>query len=391
MRKVAIVSFAQSRHIARYQGNEIELLLPVVQQAVRDSGLARSEIGITTASSNDFLAGQAFAFVRALDAIGAYPVIDDSHLDMDGAWAMYEAWVRLQVGDVDSALVYALGKTSSGKLHEIRPLELDPYYLAPLMPDPDSMAALQACRVLETGMCSEQQLAAITARNLRSAANNDCSLRKDANAKVEQLLQANYYRHPLRGLDCPPVTDGAAALVLATEELALRCCPNPVWIKGIDHRIEPHSLGIRELSDSRSTKIAAHHLGLQPDLIDIAELHTQYPHEEVILKQALGLPERTLINLSGGPQTANPLMATGLIRIGEVVQAIRKGKGKQGLAHATAGPCLQQNLLAWLEGMLWQNDAPLWELVKANMPKSDIAAWPNWCGKQQTAHWWMLS
>ena len=63
---------------------------------------------------------------------------------MDGAFALYEAWLRLQVGDIDSALVVALGRASTGRLAEITPLSLDPYYVAPLSPDPHSLAALQA-------------------------------------------------------------------------------------------------------------------------------------------------------------------------------------------------------------------------------------------------------
>ena len=68
---------------------------------------------------------------------------------MDGAWALYEAWVRLQHGDVDSALVYAVGKSSMGDLKDVLCLQLDPYVLAPLWPDPISLAALQARAYLE--------------------------------------------------------------------------------------------------------------------------------------------------------------------------------------------------------------------------------------------------
>jgi len=51
----------------------------------------------------------------------------------------------------------------------------------------------------------------------------------------------------------------------------------------------------------------------------------------------------------GGALCANPLMATGLIRFGEVAARIHRGEAGRGLAHATSGPCLQQNLVAVLE------------------------------------------
>jgi hypothetical protein len=60
---------------------------------------------------------------------------------MDGAWALYEAWVRLQHGDVDSALVYSFGKSSLGDVHDVLALQLDPYYMTPLWPDTISLAA----------------------------------------------------------------------------------------------------------------------------------------------------------------------------------------------------------------------------------------------------------
>ena len=53
---------------------------------------------------------------------------------MDAAWALYEAWVKLQYGEIDTALVYGFGKSSQGDVREIMTLQLDPYYLAPLGP-----------------------------------------------------------------------------------------------------------------------------------------------------------------------------------------------------------------------------------------------------------------
>src|SRR5262245_62406003 len=110
------------------------MLMPVLQEAVRRSGLRKDEIGITVSGSCDSLAGQPFSFVSALDAVGAWPPIVESHVEMDGAWALYEAWVKLQTGDADTALVYGFGKSSMGDLPDVLTLQLDPYCLAPLWP-----------------------------------------------------------------------------------------------------------------------------------------------------------------------------------------------------------------------------------------------------------------
>jgi len=97
MRDVGIVSFAQSNALREVR-NEVEILLPVVKEAVKQSGLARTDIDFTCSGSSDFLQGQPFAFVMALDGVGAWPPIKESHVEMDGAWALYEAWVRMQCG-----------------------------------------------------------------------------------------------------------------------------------------------------------------------------------------------------------------------------------------------------------------------------------------------------
>ena len=85
--------------------------------------------------------------------------------------------------------------------------------------------------------------------------------------------------------------------------------------------------------------------------IEIAELHAQFSHEELILAEALGLNGDTAINPSGGPLASNPVMSAGLIRIGEVAPPHHGRRGvHRGVAHATSGPCLQQNLVCVLEG-----------------------------------------
>ena len=64
---------------------------------------------------------------------------------------------------------------------------------------------------------------------------------------------------------------------------------------------------------------------------------------------ALGLGDSTVVNPSGGALAANPVMGAGLIRFGEVANRIMDGSVNRGVAHATLGHLLQQNLVAVLE------------------------------------------
>lgn len=348
MREVAVVSFAQ--HTARREEtrNEVEILLPVLREALEPTGLKTQDMGFTVSGSSDYLAGQAFAFVSALDAVGPWPPIAESHVEMDGAFALYEAWVRLQHGDIDTALVYSFGKSSPGDLPRVLSLQLDPYLTGPLWPDAVSMAGLQARALLDSGRASEKDLARVVARSRRNAQGNPHA---QLSGEVDEaaLLDEPLWADPLRRHDCPPVSDGAAVVVLAAGDRARELTDSPVWIRGIDHRIEVQALGSRELTTSSSTRLAGVKAGTTGPF-DVAELHAPFSHQELILADALGLDEsKTSINPSGGALASNPMMVAGLARIGEAASRLAAGEGHRAVAHATSGPCLQQNLVCVLE------------------------------------------
>ena len=105
----------------------------------------------------------------------------------------------------------------------------------------------------------------------------------------------------------------------------------------------------RALDDSPSTRIAAVAAGLREAPVEVAELQAAFTHEELLLRRVLELGENVVVNASGGPLASNPIMASGLARIGYAADHIF-GEGRRALAHATSGPCLQQNLICILEG-----------------------------------------
>ncbi|MDX2937423.1 thiolase domain-containing protein [Streptomyces ipomoeae] len=344
-REIAVVAFAQTDHRRTTEElSEVEMLMPVLHEVLERTGLKTSDIDFTCSGSSDYLAGRAFSFTLALDGVGAWPPISESHVEMDGAWALYEAWVKLQTGDADTALVYSYGKSSPGPVRDVLTRQLDPYYVAPLWPDSVALAALQAQALIDKGETDEPSLAAIGARSrMAAAANSHAQLRGS-------VPQGEYVVRPLRTGDCPPIGDGAAAVVLAAGERARELCARPAWIRGIDHRVEAHGIGVRDLTSSPSTRLAAERAGVFERPVDTAELHAPFSSQEVILREALRLDDSVAVNPSGGALAANPVMAAGLLRIGEAAARIHRGESDRALAHATSGPCLQQNLVAVLEG-----------------------------------------
>ncbi len=348
MRDVAVVGFAQ-RQMDAFDGSPtmVELLVPAFAELWEQTGWTKSDIGFFCSGSSDYLAGRSFSFVSAIDAIGTLPPVNESHVEMDPAWALYEAWVKIQTGEVDTALVYGFGKSSAGQLRRVLALQLDPYLTGPLWPDTVSLAALQARAGLDAGLWDEKELAEVVGRNRAAGAGNPHAV-VSGEVDVADLLAEPMFADPLRRHDCAPVTDGVAAVVLAAGDRAREASDRPAWITGIEHRVDAQSLGLRDLTRSPSTALAAARLDL--DGVDTAELHAPFSHQELVLRTELGLGDDVNVNPSGGALCGNPMFAAGLIRIGEAASRVSSGRSAKALAHATSGPALQQNLLCTLEG-----------------------------------------
>jgi acetyl-CoA acetyltransferase len=361
LRNVAVVGFAQAPIVAHDAHRMAqEMLYPVVREALAQCGVERDAIDYQTAGSADYIDGRPFGFVAALDVMGTWPPRQDSHLEMDAAFAAYYAWIRMQAGECDTALVVGYGKVSEGQPERILNLQLDPYYLAPLGLGPLSTSALQASAYMARSGASDRDLADIAARNRAAGARNpDAQLRTAASA--DELQHTPWAVEPLRQGYIPPIGESAVCLLLAAEGKAEKMCKRPAWIAGVDQRAEMQSLGARDLTRSASTKLATERalsmagLGSAAE-VDLIEMLTANPAEEMIVREAMGLPARgetkPVINPSGGPIAGHPLMMTGLIRLGEAFRQLSGAangravpNARRAIVHASQGHCLQQNLV----------------------------------------------
>jgi acetyl-CoA acetyltransferase len=349
MRDVAVVATAQAVGRVNTTLTSVELMLPVIHEVIARAGLDKTEIDFWCHGSCDYMSGQPFSFVAAVDALGAWPPIVESHVEADGAFALYEAWIKIQTGEADVALVFSNGKTTAGDIDRIMALQTDPYSVAPLWPDMVSMAALQARACLDAGVVTEEAMAEVAARSLRSAIGNPAAVAHGEHT-VAELLARPLTHHPLRAHDCGIASDGANAVILAAGDAARRITSRPAWIRGLDHRIDAQRLGGATMTASPSTAIAAEKAGVGNDKVDVAELHAPFTHQEILLRTAMGLGDSTTINPSGGALCANPQMAAGLARFAEVADRIMAGTADRGVAHCTSGPLLQQNLVCVMEG-----------------------------------------
>jgi acetyl-CoA acetyltransferase len=349
-REVAVVGFAHAPHVRRTDGttNGVEMLMPCFAELYGDLGITQRDIGFWCSGSSDYLAGRAFSFISAIDSIGAVPPINESHVEMDGAWALYEAYIKVLTGEVDTALVYGFGKSSAGTLRRVLALQTDPYTVAPLMPDAVSMAGLQARLGLDAGKWTAEQMAQVALDSMAAAPRVDSV---QPATRVAELLSRPFFADPLRRHDIAPISDGASVVIIAAGDRARELRERPAWITGFEHRIETPVIGARDLTTSPSTAASsASATGGDVGSIDVAEIYAPFSHQQIILAEAIGLGPSTRINPSGGALAANPVFSTGLERIGFAARHVFDGSAQRVLAHSTSGPVLQQNLVAVLEG-----------------------------------------
>ena len=180
-----------------------------------------------------------------LEAAGAWPPISESHVEMDGAWALYEAWVRLQHGDIDVALVFGSGKSSPSRPARGVAAAARPVLPRAARPRPGvDRRRSRPGRCSTSGKATERDFAEVVARSRRSAVEQPQRPGQRASTTSTRCSPSRTYADPLRRHDLPPITDGAAAVVLARGDKARELRERPAWIRGIDHRLDPHQPGM---------------------------------------------------------------------------------------------------------------------------------------------------
>src|SRR5438046_8186858 len=207
LRNIAVVAFSQAPIVARDEHRiASEILYPEVRSALDQCDVERAAIDYQVAGCTHSIAGRRCGLVTALDVMGSWPAKQDLHLEMDAAFAAYYAWVRMQAGDCDTALVCGYGKNSEGEPERVLNLELDPYYQAPLGLGPSATAALQASAYMARSGATDRDLAEVAARNRAAAAKNACAQVRQA-VRAETLRAAARVGEPLRRGHLPPCRD----------------------------------------------------------------------------------------------------------------------------------------------------------------------------------------
>lgn len=203
---------------------------------------------------------------------------------------------------------------------------------------------------------TEEHLAKPTVKNHANAAHNPWAQFQRA-VPIEVVMKSGLLADPLRILHSAPVTDGAAGLVVCSEELAKKYTDTPVYIEASEQNSDTLALHDRESITRmdaviKSTKSALHEAKLELKDIDVLELHDSFSIGEIILTEDVGIAKKGEggkaldegiteiggkfpVNTSGGLKArGHPVGATGVAQIVELALQLRGDAEKRQVAGA---------------------------------------------------------
>jgi acetyl-CoA C-acetyltransferase len=214
---------------------------------------------------------------------------------------------------------------------------------------------------------TEEQMALVSVKNHNHAAKNPYA-HFQKGATLDQVLCSRMISTPFRLFMCSPITDGAAAVILASEERARDLTDQPVWLRGTGQALDGFSLASLpgDYAHWPSLKRAGEHTyrmaGLTPDDVDVAEVHDCFSIAEIIAYEELGFCAKgeggtfiakglsdyggqVVVNPRGGLiGCGHPLGATGTAQAAEIFWQLRGEAGdrqvpdaKIGLTHNNSG------------------------------------------------------
>lgn len=374
-RRVGIVAAAQTKYKAsRSELSILELVWEVVEKILKQTGLKfehqerRGEelfIDKIINCSEDFWQGRTISDQFTHLEMGGLGM-DVTKVAGDGAFGIFHGAANILSGKHDVVLVVAWRKESEASRSVIENAGLDPIYLRPLGLDFLITSAMQANRYMHQYHISEEQCAEVVVKNRRNAFQNPYA-QEPLNLSVTDVLNSKMLSYPIRELDCKPVSDGACAIILASEGKARKLTSKPVWIAGLGCCYDAHYPGDRDLSECNSLQTAARTAyrmaGIKNPFseIDVLEVSEEYSYQELLWMEGLGLCGRgeagelvqsgvtqregkLPINPSGGVLSGNPSGVSGMIRVAEAYAQLSDQAGereipgvKVALAHGCYG------------------------------------------------------
>jgi acetyl-CoA C-acetyltransferase/acetyl-CoA acyltransferase len=370
MRKVAIVGVGHTPFTFATDKTSIELFSEAAMDAINEANLKPKDIQALYLGNclGDFTEGQAMLQSYAANDIGAFhiPATRFEGACASSSLAIRDAFIWVASGYYDIVLAGGVERAASmGTPLATRTFAMftDSHYEYPAgMTFPAMFAMLAHLYSKSYGVPLEklkEQMAQVSVQSHRyGMLNPKGQFHKEITA--DDVLNGFMVTSPLQLLDCCPFTDGAAAVILTSEEKAKEITDKPVNIVGIGQassgglssqknylpRLKAREVSVKQAYEMR---------GIGPDDIDVCELHDCFSIASLIAAESLGFFEygkageawekgeteiggKIPINVSGGLKSkGHPIGATGASQVSEIYHQIRGECGERQVEGAKIG------------------------------------------------------
>jgi acetyl-CoA C-acetyltransferase len=373
MRQAAIIGIGHSRFGRRTDVNLGELAFESIREAVQDAGVEKRQIeNVTVGSAGGWYEESLPAVVvneyAGFERVGTMRV---EAACASGSAAVRSAYLSVASGEAEIALAVGLEKmTEVDTLTSVELMGRAGSYLWEFenfgMTFP-AYYALYAVAHMKRFGTTEEDMARVAVKAHRYASMNPLA-QFQKEITIEKALASQVVSWPLKLYDSCPITDGSAAVVIASEDVARRLSDTPIWIKGIGVSSDSANLSKRDdyvgLAATVDASRKAYSLSrTTPRELDVATCHDCFTIAEIMAYEDLGFcakgeGPRLLregqteiggsipVNVDGGLKAkGHPVGATGVSMMVEVSKQLRGEAGKRqvrvkngkGLVHNVGG------------------------------------------------------
>lgn len=375
MREVAVIGIGLTEFGELWDKSFRNLIAEAGSKAILDSGVSGSEIDalyVGSMSAGRFV-GQEHVGALVADYSGFahrhIPSIRVESACASGGLAFRQGFFSVASGMNDVVVVGGVEKMTDvvdTEATDTMATALDQEWEAFFGATFPGVYAMIATRHMHDYGTTKEQLAQVAVKNHGNGALNPfAQFRRPIS--IESVLKSPMTAYPLGMLDCSPISDGSAAVVLCAAEKAHKYTDKPVKIIGSGQASDTLSLHGRDNictfeSTGYAAKMAYKMAKIKPEQVDVAEVHDSFTIAEILAVEDLGfikkgeggkaidkkittLDGKIPVNTSGGLKAkGHPLGATGLSQIAEIVLQLRGEADKRqvknakiGLAHNVGG------------------------------------------------------
>jgi len=357
LRRVAIVGAGITKFVRRAQETGKELAFEASRMALDSCGMKPDDIeSVTIGTAPDAFDGVHMKGEYLLDGAGGWrkPCMRNYVGGGTGVFAPIHGWFHVASGMFDTCMVVASEKMSAchptpqGAFLTI----FDHTTEQPLKPTLIWIFAMEMNRYMTTYNIPKEKIALVSVQNKRNALDHP-SAQIAQEVTVEEVLNSEPLCWPVNRLDISPASDGAAAVILCSEEVAYRYTDKPVWIDGVGFSLDTAYWATRDLSYPRyvekAARMAYDMAGIkEPDReIEVAEPYDPFNYKMLHHMEGLQLAprgkaadlvadgvtardgDRPMCPSGGALGVGNPIAATGLMKIIEIFLQLRGEAGKR--------------------------------------------------------------